>query len=74
LIKNIRQLYFALAVLILVSIGIYYLMSPYQNCMRDQIYRDIAESMSFNPTQEDADAYLKKLCREVARDQRKSWF
>jgi hypothetical protein len=42
--------------------------------MRDQIYRDIAESMSFNPTQEDADAYLKKLCREVARDQRKSWF
>ena len=42
--------------------------------MRDQIYRDIAESMSFNPTQEDADAYLKKLCTEVARDKRKSWF
>jgi len=42
--------------------------------MRDQIYRDIAENVSLTLTQEDADAYLKKLCTEVARDKRKSWF
>ena len=52
------------------GIGIYYLMSPYQECMKDDTTQYLAQvhSSAANKTPEEADVFLKDICRHWAKE------
>ena len=52
------------------GIGIYYLMSPYQECMKDDITQKLAQvqSSAANKTSEEGDVFLKDICRHWAKE------
>ena len=49
---------------LVVGVGIYYLMSPYQECMKDDTTQYLAQvhSSAANKTPEEADVFLKDIC------------
>ena len=53
-----------------VGVGIYYLMSPYQECMKDDTTQYLAQvhSSAANKTPEEADVFLKDICRHWAKE------
>jgi len=55
---------------LVVGVGIYFLMSPYQECMKDDITRYLAQvhSSAANKTPEEADVFLKDICRHWAKE------
>ena len=55
---------------LVVGVGIYYLMSPYQECMKDDITQKLAQvqSSTTNKTPEEADVFLKDICRHWAKE------
>ena len=55
---------------LVVGVGIYYLMSPYQECMKDDITQYLAQvhSSAANKTPEQADVFLKDICRHWAKE------
>ena len=55
---------------LVVGVGIYYLMSPYQECMRDDITQKLVQvqSSATNKTPEKADVFLKDICRHWAKE------
>jgi len=55
---------------LVVGVGIYYLMSPYQECMKDDITQYLAQvhSSAANKTPEEADVFLKDICRHWAKE------
>ena len=60
---------------LVVGVGIYYLMSPYQECMKDDITQKLAQvqSSATNKTPEEADVFLKDICRHWAKEIRWDW-
>ena len=52
------------------GIGIYYLMSPYQECMKDDITQKLAQvhSSAANKTPKETDVFLKDICRHWAKE------
>jgi hypothetical protein len=52
------------------GVGIYYLMSPYQECMKDDTTQYLAQvhSSAANKTPEEADVFLKDICRHWAKE------
>ena len=55
---------------LVVGVGIYYLMSPYQECMKDDTTQYLAQvhSSAANKTPEEADVFLKDICRNWAKE------
>ena len=55
---------------LVVGVGIYYLMSPYQECMGDDITQKLVQvqSSATNKTPEEADVFLKDICRHWAKE------
>ena len=55
---------------LVVGVGIYYLMSPYQQCMKDYNTQYLAQvhSSAANKTPEEADVFLKDICRHWAKE------
>ena len=55
---------------LVVGVGIYYLMSPYQECMKDDTTQYLAQvhSSAANKTPEEADVFLKNICRHWAKE------
>jgi len=55
---------------LVVGVGIYYLMSPYQECMKDDTTQILAQvhSSAANKTPEEADVFLKDICRHWAKE------
>ena len=55
---------------LVVGIGVYYLMSPYQECMKDDVTQKLAQvqSSAANKTPEEADVFLKDICRHWAKE------
>ena len=55
---------------LVVGVGIYYLMSPYQECMKDDITQKLVQvqSSAANKTPEEADVFLKDICRHWAKE------
>ena len=55
---------------LVVGVGVYYLMSPYQECMKDDITQKLAQvqSSAANKTPEEADVFLKDICRHWAKE------
>ena len=55
---------------LVVGVGIYYLMSPYQECMKDDTTQNLAQvhSSAANKTPEQADVFLKDICRHWAKE------
>ena len=55
---------------LVVGVGIYYLMSPYQECMKDDTTQYLAQvqSSATNKTPEEADVFLKDICRHWAKE------
>jgi hypothetical protein len=55
---------------LVVGVGIYYLMSPYQECMKDDTTQYLAQvhSSAANKTPEEADVFLKDICRHWAKE------
>ena len=55
---------------LVVGVGIYYLMSPYQECMKDDTTQYLAQvhSSAANKTPEQADVFLKDICRHWAKE------
>ena len=55
---------------LVVGIGVYYLMSPYQECMKDDTTQYLAQvhSSAANKTPEEADVFLKDICRHWAKE------
>ena len=55
---------------LVVGVGIYYLMSPYQECMKDDTTQYLAQfhSSAANKTPEEADDFLKDICRHWAKE------
>ena len=55
---------------LVVGVGIYYLMSPYQECMKDDTTQYLAQvhSSAANKTSEEADVFLKDICRHWAKE------
>ncbi len=55
---------------LVVGVGIYYLMSPYQECMKDDTTQNLAQvhSSAANKTPEEADVFLKDICRHWAKE------
>ena len=55
---------------LVVGVGIYYLMSPYQECMKDDTTQYLAQVHSFaaNKTPEEADVFLKDICRHWVKE------
>ena len=55
---------------LVVGVGIYYLMSPYQECMEDDTTQYLAQvdSSAANKTPEEADVFLKDICRHWAKE------
>ena len=52
------------------GVGVYYLMSPYQECMKDDTTQYLAQvhSSAANKTPEEADVFLKDICRHWAKE------
>ena len=55
---------------LVVGVGIYYLVSPYQECMKDDTTQYLAQvhSSAANKTPEEADVFLKDICRHWAKE------
>ena len=55
---------------LVVGVGVYYLMSPYQECMKDDTTQYLAQvhSSAANKTPEEADVFLKDICRHWAKE------
>ena len=55
---------------LVVGVGIYYLMSPYQECMKDDTTQYLAQvhSSAVNKSPEEADVFLKDICRHWAKE------
>ena len=55
---------------LVVGVGIYYLMSPYQECMKDDTTQYLAQvhSSAANKSPEEADVFLKDICRHWAKE------
>ena len=55
---------------LVVGVGIYYLMSPYQECMKDDTTQYLAQvhSSAANKAPEEADVFLKDICRHWAKE------
>ena len=60
---------------LVVGVGIYYLMSPYQECMGDDITQKLVQvqSSATNKTPEEADVFLKDICKHWAKETRWDW-
>ena len=52
------------------GVGVYYLMSPYQECMKDDTTQYLAQvhSSAANKTPEEADVFLKDICKHWAKE------
>ena len=52
------------------GVGVYFLTSPYQECMKDDITQKLAQvhSSAANKTPEEADVFLKDICRHWAKE------
>ena len=52
------------------GVGVYFLMSPYQECMKDDITQKLAQvhSSAANKTPEEADVFLKDICSHWAKE------
>ena len=52
------------------GVGVYFLMSPYQECMKDEVTQKLAQVQSSvaNKTPEEADVFLKDICRHWAKE------
>jgi len=52
------------------GVGVYFLMSPYQECMKDDTtqYLTQVHSSAANKTPEEADVFLKDICRHWAKE------
>ena len=52
------------------GVGVYFLMSPYQECMKDDTTQYLAQvhSSAANNTPEEADVFLKDICRHWAKE------
>ena len=52
------------------GVGVYFLMSPYQECMKDDTTQYLAQvhSSAANKTPEEADVFLKAICRHWAKE------
>ena len=52
------------------GVGVYFLMSPYQECMKDDNTQYLAQvhSSAANKTPEAADVFLKDICRHWAKE------
>ena len=57
---------------LVVGVGIYYLIFPYQECMGDDITQKLVQvqSSATNKTPEEADVFLKDICRHWAKETR----
>ena len=57
------------------GVGIYYLISPYQECMKDDITQKLVQvqSSAINKTSEEADVFLKDICKYWAKETRWDW-
>ena len=55
---------------LVVGVGVYYLMSPYQECMKDDTTQYLAQvhSSAANKSPEEADVFLKDICRHWAKE------
>ena len=55
---------------LVVGVGVYYLMSPYQECIKDDITQKLVQvqSSEANKTPEEADIFLKDICRHWAKE------
>ena len=55
---------------LVVGVGVYYLISPYQECMKDDITQKLVQvqSSATNKTPEEADVFLKDICRHWAKE------
>ena len=60
---------------LVVGVGIYYLMSPYQECMGDDITQKLVQvqSSATNKTPEEADVFLKDICKYFSKETRWDW-
>ena len=60
---------------LVMGVGIYYLMSPYQECMGDDITQKLVQvqSSATNKTPEEADVFLKDICKHWAKETRWDW-
>ena len=52
------------------GVGVYFLMSPYQECMKDDVTQKLTQvqSSAANKTPEEADVFLKDICRHWAKE------
>ena len=52
------------------GVGVYFLMSPYQECMKDDITQKLVQvqSSASNKTPEETDVFLKDICRHWAKE------
>ena len=52
------------------GVGVYFLMSPYQECMKDDTTQYLAQvhSSAANKTPEEADVFLRDICRHWAKE------
>ena len=52
------------------GVGVYLLMSPYQECMKDDTTQILAQvhSSAANKSPEEADVFLKDICRHWAKE------
>ena len=64
-----------LLTLVVVGVGIYYLIFPYQECMGDDITQKLVQvqSSATNKTPEEADVFLKDICKHWAKETRWDW-
>ena len=55
---------------LVMGVGVYFLMSPYQECMKDDTTQYLAQvhSSAANKTPEEADVFLKDICRHWAKE------
>ena len=55
---------------LVVGVGVYFLMSPYQECMKDDTTQYLAQvhSSAANKSPEEADVFLKDICRHWAKE------
>ena len=55
---------------LVVGVGVYFLMSPYQECMKDDITQKLVQvqSSAANKSPEEADVFLKDICRHWAKE------
>ena len=55
---------------LVVGVGVYFLMSPYQECMKDDITQRLVQvqSSATNKSPEETDVFLKEVCRHWAKE------